>query len=130
MQRIVKDLAKVIGIGDAIIVVAKWGNRDFRVPVDVKEGDPLALTLGMESARKLVKAYGGQSLQLPCERVALLDMRNASIVKAVTPIEQGGQGLSHRAAGLLYGVSRQNVRHILDRAEERGETQTFAGADH
>jgi len=72
-----------------------------------------------------VRAYGGQRLQLPAERNALIDLRNASILKAIAP-KPDGEGLSHEAAGLRYGLTRQQIGNIVRRAQERG--QAFAGA--
>lgn len=107
MQRIVKELAKAVGLGDAIEVCRRWGGRELYVPVKVGPGDPLALTLGLETARKLVAALGGQRVRLPAERNALLDLRNAAIVR-----DHAG-GLSHEQIGLRYGITRATVSHIL-----------------
>ena len=112
MQRVVKELADAIGLGDAIEVCRRWGGREAYVPVKVEAGDPLALTLGLESARKLVQAFGGQRLQLPAERNALLDLRNAAIVR------DADAGLSHEQIGLRYGLTRQSIGHILRQARE------------
>ena len=125
MQRILKELAGVIGLADTIELVRRWGGRELYVPVGVQSGDPLALTLGLETARKLVKGYGGQRLQLPAERNALIDLRNAAILRAITPKPEG-EGLSHEAAGLRYGLTRQQIGNIARRAAER--SQVFAGA--
>lgn len=125
MQRVVRELAKTIGLADTIQIVRRWGGRDFSVPSAVDEDHPLALTLGLESARRLVKAYGGQILQLPSERHALIDRRNAAILKAIAP-KPDGEGLSHEAAGLRFGLTRQQVGNIARRAQQR--EQVFAGA--
>lgn len=118
MQRVVKELAEAVGLADAIEVCRRWGGREAYIPVKVEPGDPLALTLGLESARKLVRAFGGQRLQLPAERNALLDLRNAAIVR------DADAGLSHEQIGLRYGLTRQSIGHILQQARTRG---AFAG---
>lgn len=118
MQRVVKELADAIGLADAIEVCRRWGGREAYIPVKVEPGDPLALTLGMDSARRLVKAYGGQRLQLPAERNALLDLRNAAILR------DAEAGVSHEQIGLRYGLTRQSIGHILRQAREG---VTFAG---
>jgi Mor family transcriptional regulator len=122
MQRILKELSDKIGLADTIEIVRRWGGRELYVHAKVESGDPLALTLGLESARRLVAHYGGQRLQLPAERNALLELRNASIIA-----EHKG-GLSHENIGLRYGLTRQAVSHILRTHREREEIrQKFAG---
>lgn len=113
MQRIVKDLADKLGLGDAMEIMRRWGGRELYVPVRVERGDPLSLTLGTETARRLVDAFAGQRLQLPSERNALLDIRNASIVADVDA------GVSHEQTGLRYGLTRQAVSHIVKTHRER-----------
>lgn len=79
----------------------------MRVPVKVMEGDPLALSLGMELASKLVQNYAGQCLELPAERSALLSLRNAAIAR------DRAAGASHGAIGANYGLTRQAVAAVL-----------------
>lgn len=79
----------------------------MRVPVKVAEGDPLALSLGMETASKLVQHYAGQCLELPTERSALLSLRNAAIAR------DRAAGASHGAIGANYGLTRQAVAAVL-----------------
>ncbi len=122
MQRAIRELSNVIGLADAIEVVRRWGGRDMYVPVKVESGDPLALTLGLDTARRMVAHYGGQRLQLPAERNALLDLRNAAI------IAQHDGGASMESIGLQYGLTRQAVSHILRTHREREAIrQKFAG---
>lgn len=113
MQRIVKDLAEKLGLGDSLEIMRRWGGRDLYVPVHVERGDPLSLTLGTDTARRLVEHFAGQRLQLPAERNALLDIRNAAIVADVAA------GESHEKTGLRYGLTRQAVSHIVKTHRER-----------
>lgn len=124
MQRIVKELASAVGLADAIVIIRKWGGRQLYVPTTVQHGDALALTLGLDTARKLVE-WGNRMLpaarrfvQLPAERNALLDLRNAAIVEAC------GAGRSHESVGLEYGLTRQMVSRVVKQARERA---AFAG---
>ncbi len=115
MQRVLRELSEAIGLPDTIEVVRRWGGRDFYIPVKVEPYDPLALTIGYESAKRLVENFGGQQLQLPAERNALLDLRNAAI------IQEAAAGMSHEQIGLRYGMTRQSVAHILRTHREREE---------
>jgi len=126
MQRILEELAAELGMPTAITIARKWGGHDLKVPVKIDEAHPISLSIGFEAAQKLVKAFGGEKLSLPIERHALRSYRDAEIVRAVTPVEEGGQGMSHAAAGAMFGLTRQSVTFILGRARDRG--LVFAGA--
>jgi hypothetical protein len=112
-QRILRELASEIGQADAILLVRRWGGRTLRVPVKVQHGDPLALTLGLETAQRLVAAFSGQSLQLPAERNALLDLRNAAIWEACE------NGRSQESIGVEFGLTRQGVAAVLAKMRDR-----------
>lgn len=118
MQKIVKELKAAVGLAGALEIVRRWGGRMLYVPLKVQASDPLALTLGLDLAQQLVDGFGGQKLQLPIERNALLDIRNAKIV------EEHEAGISREQIGLRYGLSRQAVNHILREAKDR---KVFAG---
>jgi Mor family transcriptional regulator len=120
MQRVVRELVKAVGLGSAIQIVRAWGGREVYVPEKVDHGHPLALTLGLEPARKLVEAFGSQRLNLPAERNALIDLRNAAILERI----QAGQ--SRRAVALEFCISRQMINYVVSRAVER-EGAKFAG---
>lgn len=115
MQRVIRELSEAVGIGDAIEICRRWGGRDFNVPVRVEPHDPLALTLGYRSASRLVEAFGGVRLQLPAERNALLDLRNAAIYRAVKI-----DGKSHEKVGLEFGLTRQGINKVLRWVDDRG----------
>jgi Mor family transcriptional regulator len=122
MQRAVRELADAIGLGDAIEVCRRWGGREAYIPVKVSPGDPLALTLGLDTAQRLVSAFGGRRLQLPAERNALLDLRNAAILR------DADAGMSQEQIGLRYGLTRQSISHILRQLRDTPEPRrTFAG---
>lgn len=115
MQRVLRELSKVIGLPDTIEIVKRWGGRELYVPRSVEQSDPLALTLGLVTARKLVEHWGGERLALPIERNALLDLRNESIVAA------SSAGKSNQEIALEYGLTRQSVAYILRLYKERQE---------
>ncbi len=115
MQRVVKEMAEKIGIGDTIEIVRRWGGRQLAVPVKVAIGDPLALVLGLDSARRLVEHFGGERLQLPAERNALLDLRNEAIARDVAA------GDSQEVVALRYGLTRQGVKKVLWSMRGRAE---------
>lgn len=121
MQRIIKELSDALGWAETIHIVRKWGGRELRVPKKVTHGDPLALVLGYATAKRLVETFGGDKLQLPSERNALLDARNQAIFEEVR------NGDSQEAVGLRYGLTRQAVQHIVKKVQAATELpQTLA----
>jgi len=121
MQRTVKELVAAMGYTDAIELCRGWGGRELVVvPMKVAPDHPLALRLGLVAAESLVAAFRGQRLQLPVERDALLDERNAAIVAAVKA------GRSRAAVSDEFGVSRQTVNYLLRRAAD-SEPPAVAG---
>lgn len=119
MQRILKELTGTIGLADTIELTRRWGGRTLAVPMKVDIIHPLAQTLGLLTAQKLVQHYAGQRLQLPAERNALLDLRNESIFKACTV-----DGRSQESVGVEFGLTRQGVAAVLRKMADR---QGFAG---
>lgn len=123
MQRVLTEVAGAIGLADTIELVRRWGGRTLAVPIRVGAGDPLALTLGLETAQRLVARFGGTRLQLPAERNALLDARNAAIMQAVRA------GRSQESVGLEFGLTRQGIAAVLAKmAPADGRAQEVAAA--
>jgi len=113
MQRIIKDLSDKIGFADTIEIVRRWGGRRLYIPVSIEEDNPLAIAIGLERARRLSDHYGGQQLELPAERNALLELRNAEILR------QHRAGKSMEFIALQFGVTRQAVGYIIRTVSER-----------
>lgn len=109
MQKVLKELADVVGLAPALDICQRWGGEALYVPVKVRRFDPLVLVLGLETAQRLVKAFGGERLQLPGEVQSLLDLRNRSI------LHDHRSGMSNQQIGIRYGLSRQSVTYILRR---------------
>lgn len=119
MQTPLRELTSVLSFAEALEIVRRWGNRKFRVPMRVTITDPLALTLGLECAQRLVNAYGGQVLELPAERHALRQARNGAIWRACAV-----NGRSPSEVALEFGLTRQCVSYLMDRM--RAERQDAA----
>lgn len=119
MHRVVQQLEDALGLGEAVEIVRRWGGRTLYVPVAMTEAHPIALTLGFEKARRLVAAFAGQRLELPSERSAMIEMRNAAICREAQPTPDG-PGLSHEQLGIRWGLSRQMIANILRAGRECG----------
>ena len=120
MQKILAELSAAVGPGQAIEICRRWPGRRLQVPLQVEDGDPLVLAIGMDVARALVKRYGGSRLDLPTERNALRSVRDAAIRR------DRESGMSHERIGAVYGLTRQAVANILKKSIPRmdGESDT------
>ena len=121
MTKILRELEEKLGPAGALEVARRWGNLSLYVPVQVREHDPLALALGLETARALSAAFGGQTIEVQGERQALRRARNDAIVARV----QAGE--SHTSVANRFGVTRQYVSYLVKQAQEA--PQIFAGAN-
>lgn len=115
MQKVVKEMVEALGVGLAFEIVERWGGRQLRVPRSIEREDPLALTLGFAAAKKVVEAFGGELLQLPIEKNALLDMRNRAIVRDYVERGRSLFDIAHD-----YGLTRQAAMRIIKAA---GQTE-------
>jgi hypothetical protein len=124
MQRILREIADVIGLADTIEITRRWGGQTLNVPMRVEPGDPLALTLGTETARKLVAEFKGLRLQLPAEKNALLDLRNEAMAR-----DHYVGRMSKSVLGPRYGLTRQGVNAVFRKMKATGHLQQFAGSE-
>lgn len=118
MQVAIMDLTAVLSFAEALDIVRRWGNRRYRVPMKVELTDPLALSLGLERAQRLVHAYGGQVLEIPAERHVLRRLRNDAIWKACMV-----DGRSPAEVALEFGMSRQSVNWQLEKMRARRQME-------
>lgn len=109
-QRAIRDLRTAVSLPEALEIVRRWGNRRWRVPVSVDDASPLALTLGIDCARRLVSAFGGQVLELPHERSALRRLREEEIYRQCVEL-----GRSRQQVAIEFGISRTHVKWVIDR---------------
>lgn len=118
-SKILTELAGIVGMQSAIILTRKWGGRAMSVPRADKMHDlhPIALGIGIGPAMSLAREYGGTALQLPTEVNALIDLRNAEIVRRF--VGDGTTGDSIRSLSLEFGVDRKMIQKIVDASGHR-----------
>jgi len=131
-QVVMREIAAAVGHATAYQVVRRWGGRELRVPVRLDENHPIALALGLDAARRLVKAFAGQRLDLPLETNVLRQRRDEAILR------DRARGMSDADCALVYGLTRQGVRSVYAKARaqpqgsrdtpDAGEASTSAGS--
>lgn len=113
MQRVVKEIAAVIGLPSCLELVSRWGGRDLYVPENIGREHPIAFAIGLEAAQKLSAEFASCTLSLPIERNATIDLRNELIFKEW---KDGASvlRLSHR-----WGLTRPGIDAVLAKMKER-----------
>lgn len=118
---ILDKLVELIGHQHAIELLRAWGGRRLRVPAEITQDHPLAFTVGLESAQRLVEYYAGTDVDLPAERNFLIDLRNDAILQDF----KRERSISWLAS--TYGISRRQVTSILDALGSGDERRARVG---
>lgn len=118
---IIKQLAKLLGMQTAIILVRRYSNRRLSVPTidNLHDMHPLVLTIGLLPAQCLCREYGGTMIELPTEVNALLEVRNEEIVRRFLGDGTLTSGESIRSISMDFGIDRKYIQKLIDRAGHR-----------
>lgn len=76
---IVQDIANLIGLPHALLLVDHYGGTSMWVPKEFKPDHVLAKIVGAESAIKLIEEYGGENIEITKCEAALRTLRNDMI---------------------------------------------------
>lgn len=120
LQKIVKEIADVIGLPACLDLVSRWGGRDLYVPERIDRMHPIAFAIGLEAAQKLAAEYPRCTLSLPIERNATIDLRNALIY------QEWKDGASKQRLSLRWGLTRPGIDAVLAKMQDR---ETRAASD-
>lgn len=101
-------MERKLGLADTIIIMRRYSGRVLSVPKTLDENGPLALSLGVERAQRVIAQYSGEVFRIPDERHALILERNEAIRHACTV-----EGLSHSEVARRYGLTRQGVAAVM-----------------
>lgn len=115
-KKLIDEIADLIGRQNAIVLTRRFGGRTLSVPTTDNLGDnhPLVFTIGLEPARAMARMYGGTVVDIPTEVNALLDQRNAEIVRRFMDDEE-----SIRSLAFDFGLDRAMIAKIIDKAGHR-----------
>lgn len=105
-----KQVLNLIGHQSTIRLVRAKGGRDITLPIEknLTDNNWLVVLVGMDNAKKLCNHFNGNSIKLPIEVNALIQLRNASIAIDY----QDGSSISELAS--KYQVDRKLIQKILD----------------
>lgn len=106
-----RELVEVIGIDATIDLVKMFGGDDLKIP-EVVNGtsrmwEILVETVGPAAAEKLVRRYAGTPLYIPTCRIALITLRDRSI------IQRFDQGEDFDKLRREHKITRRHMYRIL-----------------
>jgi hypothetical protein len=100
-------ITQAIGVEAALKLLLAYGGTRLYVPHEVNQGSDLALEIGLDAARALVRAGGGDRPRIPLRRNWM-----ARCLRA--------QGKSHREIALALRVVESTVPRMLLEQQPRG----------
>ena len=117
-SHVFQKVIDLIGVHAAIRLVRLKGGQDITFPLvgNLHYLHWLVVEVGMDNAIAMCKEFKGDSLKLPIEVNALLQLRNQAIADEF----QAGESISSIAK--RYGVDRKLVQTILDKSGLREAT--------
>lgn len=119
-SHVFQKVIDLIGVHAAIRLVRLKGGQDITFPLvgNLHYLHWLVVEVGMDNAIAMCKEFRGDSLKLPIEVNALLQLRNQAIADEFI----AGESISSIAK--RYGVDRKLVQTILDKSGLRETTPT------
>lgn len=117
MQRphgILEDLGAEIGYTATSAVVAWFGGGNLYVPATTSEDHPLARTIGMPAFRRLVAAWGGETLWIPINHAHEIDKRSREAANLLN------RGMGSKKVAQVLGISERRVQQLRARLEQTG----------
>lgn len=113
-------IADLIGAPAALQIAERWGGIRLYIPPEPDEEHELSRLIGLESARILGKAYGGERIEIPKADCWGRALRNRLIQDA------RASGQSQASIARLHGLTERHVRTIERRPDgEDGQGDLF-----
>lgn len=108
----VVEISEVIGLDATFALAAAWPGIRLFVPKEIAADNPIAVAIGVKSARELAAVYGGDSIVLPiCQRY-----HRAVMWARIN--EERRAGASAAELARKYGVHQFSVYRQAARDEE------------
>lgn len=113
------NIAKVIGVGAALRLCARFGGSRVYIPTNPAPGNPIASAIGYSKAARLSTFFGGERLSIPSEGAQANRLR-------IVRMRRRGVTVSEIARGLKCG-ERYVYKVLAQFRDERGMEMKCAG---
>ncbi|MDD5036677.1 MAG: Mor transcription activator family protein [Methylococcaceae bacterium] len=109
MKKPTTKFAEVIGIEKARLLIAEYGGIRVFIPMSshLNDSHHLVELLGAEAAVKLCNVYCGETIEVPRNAEALIEVRNSEIR------QKRACGMTTRELALRFRMTERNVFKIL-----------------
>lgn len=117
MQRphsILEDISAEIGFTATSALVAWFGGANLYVPEKMDPDHPLARTIGEPAMRRLVAAWGGETLWIPINHAYEIDKRSREAANLLA------RGMGSKAVSQALGISERRVQQLRAKLEANG----------
>lgn len=115
-----REIARVAGVDAALQISQGWPGVRLYIPQRMHAQHPIALAIGLDSARKLAREMGDQTVSIPRGVSYRRQLRNALIISAY----QGGR--SARELALEYGLHEAYIYTLVASAGAQRQQDLFA----
>lgn len=104
-----REVADLVGAPAAVALLRWRGGTTLSVPTQPRETHPLAIVLGLPTARLLASRYGGDRITLPALSAASAPQRN----RALRAEYDAGRSKTAQLAW-RFGLSERHIWRILN----------------
>ena len=108
LPRWFRDLRKVVGEQGALAMSRSFGGASIYIPMRPHRRHPVARCIGMDLARRLGAAYGGDCVSIPKPDAVMRQLRGRRICS------RRSQGATLDDLALEFKLSRRRVLQILN----------------
>lgn len=125
---VVIDIAALVGYKTALKLVQALGGIDFAMPSGETGGHASMLltnAVGVDAAKLLIKAYGGERVYIPRCQSAFTQMRNQEFRRSVMAMVANGetQKAAIRLYAPQYGFTERWAYTVLSEESKRADPQ-------
>gem|GEM_PF-829650 len=104
-----QELASVIGINFALILVKEFGGTHLNIPKKPKPDNKLVAYIGFDAYKKLCYYYASTQIEIDlCEKL-LVQKRNMEIKNAIE------SGMTNAQIARQFGTTERNIRRVKNR---------------
>ncbi|WP_042886310.1 hypothetical protein [Cupriavidus necator] len=111
---VLEDVSAEIGYTATSLLVAWFGGANVYIPATADKSHPVARLIGHAAFRRLVAAYGSETLWIPGGHLEAMDRRDRLIA------ERLAHGAGTREIAAEFGITERRVQQLRTHVESKG----------
>ncbi|QRQ86264.1 hypothetical protein [Cupriavidus oxalaticus] len=108
---VLEDVSAEIGYTATSLLVAWFGGANLYVPAAADENHPVSRLIGLPAFRRLVAAYGSETLAIPEGHLEEIDRRNRLIAQLIA------KGKGSKEIAQITGLTERRVQQLRTKIE-------------